>query len=133
VSFISLCKFSHLIAWRVVAYNELDEGRSYPIGVPHKACTPHGVPYGRAAPELSALSADRAPSASTPGCLPIRARRISASDIRGRTADGKIVVLTAYHTYTARIVDDYCNVILVGDSLGNVLYGYTTLPVTLRR
>ncbi|MBA2402223.1 MAG: 3-methyl-2-oxobutanoate hydroxymethyltransferase [Bradyrhizobium sp.] len=59
-------------------------------------------------------------------------RRISAPDIRRRKADGKIVVLTAYHTYTARIVDDYCDVILVGDSLGNVLYGFdTTLPVTL--
>lgn len=61
-----------------------------------------------------------------------RTRRISAPDIRGRKARDKIVVLTAYHDYTARIVDDYCDVILVGDSLGNVLYGFdTTLPVTL--
>ena len=59
-------------------------------------------------------------------------KRISATDIRGRKAGEKIVVLTAYHTYTARIVDDHCDVILVGDSLGNVLYGFdTTLPVTL--
>lgn len=59
-------------------------------------------------------------------------KRISAPDIRGRKAGDKIVVLTAYHTFTARIVDDYCDVILVGDSLGNVLYGFdTTLPVTL--
>ena len=59
-------------------------------------------------------------------------KRISAPDIRGRKAGDKIVVLTAYHTYTARIVDDYCDVILVGDSLGNVLFGFdTTLPVTL--
>lgn len=61
-----------------------------------------------------------------------RTRRISAPDIRGRKARDKIVVLTAYHDYTARIVDDYCDVILVGDLLGNVLYGFdTTLPVTL--
>ncbi|MBA2742834.1 MAG: 3-methyl-2-oxobutanoate hydroxymethyltransferase [Chthoniobacterales bacterium] len=61
-----------------------------------------------------------------------KVRRLSAPDIRARKAGDKIVVLTAYHTYTARIVDDYCDVILVGDSLGNVLYGYdTTLPVTL--
>ena len=59
-------------------------------------------------------------------------KRISAPDIRGRKAGEKIVVLTAYHTYTARIIDDHCDVILVGDSLGNVLYGFdTTLPVTL--
>ena len=61
-----------------------------------------------------------------------RTKRFSAPDIRDRKAGDKIVVLTAYHTYTARIVDDYCDVILVGDSLGNVLYGFdTTLPVTL--
>ncbi|MDI1265999.1 MAG: 3-methyl-2-oxobutanoate hydroxymethyltransferase [bacterium] len=59
-------------------------------------------------------------------------RRLSAPDIRSRKAGDKIVMLTAYHTYTARIVDDHCDVILVGDSLGNVLYGFdTTLPVTL--
>lgn len=59
-------------------------------------------------------------------------RRLSAPDIRARKAGDKIVMLTAYHTYTARIVDDHCDVILVGDSLGNVLYGFdTTLPVTL--
>ena len=59
-------------------------------------------------------------------------KRISAPDIRRRKANNKIVVLTAYHTYTARIADDYCDVLLVGDSLGNVLYGFdTTLPVTL--
>jgi len=61
-----------------------------------------------------------------------RTKRIAAPDIRDRKAGDKIVVLTAYHAYTARIVDDYCDVILVGDSLGNVLYGFdTTLPVTL--
>lgn len=62
----------------------------------------------------------------------VRTKRISAPDIRGRKAGDKIVVLTAYHTFTARIADDYCDVLLVGDSLGNVLYGFdTTLPVTL--
>lgn len=59
-------------------------------------------------------------------------KRISAPEILSRKSGGKIVVLTAYHTYTASIVDDCCDVILVGDSLGNVLYGFdTTLPVTL--
>ena len=40
--------------------------------------------------------------------------------------------LTSYHAHTARIVDTYCDVILVGDSLGMVMHGLeTTIPVTL--
>ncbi len=40
--------------------------------------------------------------------------------------------LTSYHAHTARIVDAYCDVILVGDSLGMVMHGLeTTVPVTL--
>lgn len=44
----------------------------------------------------------------------------------------KICVLTAYSHPMAGILDEYCDIILVGDSLGMVLYGYdSTLPVTL--
>jgi 3-methyl-2-oxobutanoate hydroxymethyltransferase len=40
--------------------------------------------------------------------------------------------LTSYHAHTAALVDRYCDVILVGDSLGNVMHGFeTTIPVTL--
>ena len=40
--------------------------------------------------------------------------------------------LTSYHAHTARILDGYCDVILVGDSLGMVMHGLeTTVPVTL--
>ena len=35
----------------------------------------------------------------------------------------KIVSLTAYSKNIAKILDKYCDIILVGDSLGNVLYG----------
>jgi 3-methyl-2-oxobutanoate hydroxymethyltransferase len=35
----------------------------------------------------------------------------------------KLVCLTAYQKSIAKILDKYCDVILVGDSLGNVLYG----------
>ena len=43
-----------------------------------------------------------------------------------------IVCLTSYHAHTARLVDKYCDVILVGDSLGMVMHGMeTTVPVTL--
>jgi 3-methyl-2-oxobutanoate hydroxymethyltransferase len=36
----------------------------------------------------------------------------------------KIVCLTAYSKPIAKILDKYCDIILVGDSMANVLYGY---------
>jgi len=38
----------------------------------------------------------------------------------------KIVCLTAYSKNIAEILDKYCDIILVGDSLGTVLYDYNT-------
>ena len=59
-------------------------------------------------------------------------RRITAPDIRARKGGEPIVMLTSYHAHTAALVDRYCDVILVGDSLGNVMHGFeTTVPVTL--
>ena len=44
----------------------------------------------------------------------------------------KIVSLTAYSKNVASILDNYCDVILVGDSLGSVLYNYkSTREVSL--
>ncbi len=44
----------------------------------------------------------------------------------------KIVCLTAYSKNIASILDNYCDLILVGDSLGSVLYNYkSTREVTL--
>ncbi len=50
-----------------------------------------------------------------------------------KKSDQKIVCLTAYDALIARIFDETCvDVILVGDSLGNIVQGHeTTLPVTL--
>ncbi len=57
---------------------------------------------------------------------------MTAPDIRSRKNGEPIVSLTAYHAHTARILDLYCDVILVGDSLGMVMHGFeSTLPVTL--
>jgi len=59
-------------------------------------------------------------------------KRKSAPDIRARKNGEPIVMLTSYHAHTAALVDRYCDVILVGDSLGNVMHGLeTTVPVTL--
>jgi len=59
-------------------------------------------------------------------------RRLTAPDIRARKRGEPIVCLTSYHAHTARLVDKYCDVILVGDSLGMVMHGFeTTVPVTL--
>jgi len=44
----------------------------------------------------------------------------------------KIVCLTAYSKNIAQIIDNHCDIILVGDSLGSVLYNYkSTRSVTL--
>jgi 3-methyl-2-oxobutanoate hydroxymethyltransferase len=62
----------------------------------------------------------------------IRTKRLSIRDIRARKGGEKLVVLTAYTAPMARILDDHCDVLLVGDSLGMVVYGMdSTLAVTL--
>ncbi|MCC6777877.1 MAG: 3-methyl-2-oxobutanoate hydroxymethyltransferase [Hyphomicrobiales bacterium] len=59
-------------------------------------------------------------------------KRLTAPDIRARKGGAPIVSLTSYHAHTARLVDKYCDAILVGDSLGMVMHGLeTTVPVTL--
>src|SRR3978361_2551295 len=59
-------------------------------------------------------------------------KRKTPPDIRARKNGEPIVMLTSYHAHTARLVDKYCDLILVGDSLGMVMHGFeTTVPVTL--
>src|SRR5512143_1481138 len=59
-------------------------------------------------------------------------KRLTAPDILARKGGEPIVCLTSYHAHTARLADKYCDVILVGDSLGMVMHGLeTTVPVTL--
>ena len=67
----------------------------------------------------------------TPPSQPVQ-KRLTAPDIRARKGGAAIVMLTSYHAHTARILDQHCDVILVGDSLGMVMHGLeTTIPVTL--
>ena len=62
----------------------------------------------------------------------VRSKRITTRDIRARKGAQPIVALTAYTTPIARLLDPHVDILLVGDSLGMVLYGMdTTLGVTL--
>jgi len=62
----------------------------------------------------------------------IHTKRISTRDLRAKKGGEPLVVLTAYTTPIARLLDPHVDVLLVGDSLGMVLYGMdTTLGVTL--
>ena len=59
-------------------------------------------------------------------------KRVTVPDLRRMKAVGKIVMLTAYTTPMAQLLDPHCDVLLVGDSLGMVVYGLeSTLGVSL--
>ncbi|NBV06738.1 MAG: 3-methyl-2-oxobutanoate hydroxymethyltransferase [Proteobacteria bacterium] len=59
-------------------------------------------------------------------------KRISVADILLKKNREKIICLTAYTFPVAKILDDYCDIILVGDSLGMTIYGFQdTVDVTL--
>jgi 3-methyl-2-oxobutanoate hydroxymethyltransferase len=59
-------------------------------------------------------------------------RRATPVSIRQQKGREKIVVLTAYTAPQAKLLDEHVDVLMVGDSLGMVIYGMeTTLPVTL--
>ncbi|MBT4888758.1 MAG: 3-methyl-2-oxobutanoate hydroxymethyltransferase [Rhodospirillales bacterium] len=59
-------------------------------------------------------------------------KRITIPDIRKSKGKEPIVCLTAYTVLTARWLDDHTDLLLVGDSLGMVIYGMeNTLSVTL--
>ena len=43
----------------------------------------------------------------------------------------KIICLTAYSKNIASILDNHCDIILVGDSLGSVLYNFKSTQVSI--
>jgi 3-methyl-2-oxobutanoate hydroxymethyltransferase len=60
------------------------------------------------------------------------ARRITPSALRQMKGGTPIVCLTAYTAPMAALLDDHVDILLVGDSLGMVLYGMeSTLSVTM--
>ena len=59
-------------------------------------------------------------------------KRITCPQIRAMKGSTPVVCLTAYTSLTAVLLDEYVDLLLVGDSLGMVLYGMeSTLGVTL--
>lgn len=59
-------------------------------------------------------------------------RPVLPPDIKARKGGEPLVVLTAYTTPMARLVDPHCDIALVGDSLGMVLHGLpSTVGVTM--
>src|ERR1700758_4457679 len=63
---------------------------------------------------------------------PIAARRRTAPELSARKGRGRIVGLTAYTAPMAEILDEVCDFLLVGDSVGMVLHGLpNTVGVTM--
>jgi len=59
-------------------------------------------------------------------------KRMTAPDVTARKGKDPIVCLTAYDAPTAAILDEHCDLLLVGDSVGMVVHGLTsTVGVTL--
>ncbi|WP_088311036.1 3-methyl-2-oxobutanoate hydroxymethyltransferase [Novosphingobium sp. B 225] len=77
---------------------------------------------------------DTATSRANPTPAPMK--RLTIPAIRQRKLDGvtaePIVMLTAYTARQAQLLDAHCDLLLVGDSLGQVIYGLpSSVPVTL--
>lgn len=75
-------------------------------------------------------------STSRANPTPAPMKRLTVPAIRARKADGvtaePIVMLTAYTARMAQLLDPHCDLLLVGDSLGQVIYGLpSTVPVSL--
>jgi 3-methyl-2-oxobutanoate hydroxymethyltransferase len=84
---------------------------------------------------MSTYTLDTSTSRAHPTPAPMR--RLTVPGIQGRkSSDGKteqpIVMLTAYTARMAQLLDPHCDLLLVGDSLGQVIYGLpSTIPVTM--
>ncbi|WP_420822773.1 3-methyl-2-oxobutanoate hydroxymethyltransferase [Sphingomonas mesophila] len=83
---------------------------------------------------MSTFTIDTATSRATPS--PVPGKRMTVPAIRARKVDGTtaepLVMLTAYTMRMAQLLDPHCEMLLVGDSLGQVIYGLpSTVPVTL--
>ncbi len=85
-------------------------------------------------PMSTTYTLDTATSRANPTPQPMK--RLTVPAIQGHKADGvtkePLVMLTAYTARMAQLLDQHCDMLLVGDSLGQVIYGLpSTIPVTL--
>ena len=83
---------------------------------------------------MSTYTLDTGTSRATPS--PVPGKRMTVPALKARKVDGAtaepIVMLTAYTMRMAQLLDPHCDLLLVGDSLGQVIYGLpSTVPVTL--
>lgn len=83
---------------------------------------------------MSKITLETDTSRATPS--PVPGKRMTVPAIRARKVDGKteepLVMLTAYTMRMAQLLDPHCEMLLVGDSLGQVIYGLnSTVPVTM--
>lgn len=75
-------------------------------------------------------------STSRANPTPVPMKRLTVPAIRQRKQGGQtaepVVMLTAYTARQAQLLDPHCDILLVGDSLGQVIYGLpSSVPVTL--
>lgn len=75
-------------------------------------------------------------STSRANPTPAPMKRVTVPGIRRRKQDGvtqePVVMLTAYTARMAQLLDQHCDMLLVGDSLGQVVYGLpSSVPVTM--
>ncbi|WP_324749506.1 3-methyl-2-oxobutanoate hydroxymethyltransferase [Sphingomonas sp. LY54] len=79
---------------------------------------------------MSTYTIDTSTSRAHPTPAPMR--RLTVPKIMSMKGGEPIVMLTAYTARMAQLLDPHCDVLLVGDSLGQVIYGLpSTVPVTM--
>ncbi|HEX9953922.1 MAG TPA: 3-methyl-2-oxobutanoate hydroxymethyltransferase [Allosphingosinicella sp.] len=75
-------------------------------------------------------SLDTSTSRANP--VPSPMKRLTVPKLRAMKGGEPVVMLTAYTARMAQLLDPHCDILLVGDSLGQVIYGLpSTVPVTL--
>jgi 3-methyl-2-oxobutanoate hydroxymethyltransferase len=89
---------------------------------------PGAIGYRRAMSTTFTLDTSTSRAHPTPAPM----KRLTVPAIQGRKGKEPVVMLTAYTARMAQLLDPHCDVLLVGDSLGQVIYGLpSTLAVTL--
>ena len=64
--------------------------------------------------------------------VPAPMKRLTVPKLQAMKGGEPIVMLTAYTARMAQLLDPHCDILLVGDSLGQVIYGLpSTVPVSL--